>query len=490
MRALHVIILAAGGGTRMKSELPKVLHPICGRPMISYALDLAAATGVKQPVVVLGEAAEQVKPHLPKEVKLVIQQQPLGTGDAVISAKRAVGVSGDVLILYADTPLLRRTTVQRLIETHFKSNATCTLLTTHLADPTGYGRIVREANGTIVSVIEEAEANTAQRAIREINTGPLCVKAEALFAALANVKPSAVKKEWYLTQAIGLIAQQEGAKFHSTKVEEATEAVGVNSQADLARAALIIRQRILEGHLNNGVMIVDPSSTFIDHGASIGHDTTIHPGTVIASGVVIGRRCTIGPYARLRPGVVIGDESRIGNFVELVRTKVGARTRINHMSYLGDTVIEEDVNIGAGTITANFDGTEKRQTEIGKGAFIGCDTILIAPVKVGPGAVTGAGSVVPKGQDVPPHGVVVGVPARVMAKAAAKATVASQPLDGHKPITPSPTPGKARARVVAALRKRIARPRPRRAVARPKPRAVRAVKRPIKHARAVKRSRR
>ena len=432
MRSLQVVILAAGGGSRMKSQVPKVLHQICGRPMVAYALDLATATGVKQPIVILGEAADEIRPHLPKEVKVVIQKAPQGTGDAVLTVKRALGgFSGDLLILYADTPLLRRTTVQKLVEAHYKSNAACTLLTTHLADPYGYGRVVRDPTGNVISVVEEAEANAAQRSIREINVGPICAKAEPLFEVLANGRPSSVKKEWYLTQAVHLLAQREGgAKFQTVRLEEVTEAHGVNSRADLARAAGIIRQRIIDSHLNNGVTVVDPDHTYIDQGVTIGQDTTIHPGSVIESGAVIGKRCSIGPYARLRGGVVVSDDVRIGNFAELVRTKLGAGVRMNHVSYLGDTTVEDEVNIGAGTITANFDGTSKLPTIIGKGAFIGCDTVLIAPVKVGPGAVTGAGSVIPKGHDVPPREVVVGVPAHSFGKAPAKSAAGEHGTDG------------------------------------------------------------
>ena len=437
MRALHVIILAAGGGTRMKSDFPKVLHPICGRPMIAYALDLAAASGVKQPIVVLGESVDAIKPHLPKEVKVVLQPKPLGTGHAVLSAKKALdGVSGDVLILYADTPLLRRTTIQRLIETHTRTNAVCTLLTTHLADPTGYGRIVRDAVGEIVGVVEEAEATAVQRAVREINVGPICLKMQPLFEALASLQSGQVKKEWYLTQAIGVLAKQPGAKFQAIRLEAASEGAGVNSQMELAKATAVIRQRILEAHLNNGVTIVDPATTYIDHGVTIGHDTVIHPGSVIESGVAIGRRCSIGPFAHLRRGTAVADEARLGNFVELVRTKVGLRVRMQHVSYLGDTVVEDDVNIGAGTITANYDGTNKFSTVIGKGAFIGCDTVLVAPVKVGPGAVTGAGSVIPKGQDVPPRGIVVGVPARPLAKSSKAILPSSVPATSPPSVKP------------------------------------------------------
>jgi len=445
--SLHVIILAAGGGTRMKSQTPKILHPLCGRPMIAYALDLAAASGVKQPIVIVGEAADQIKPHLPKEVKVVIQSKPVGTGDAVLTARRALGgLSGDVLILYADTPLLRRTTIQQLIEAHRKAGATCTLLMSHLADPSGYGRIVRDPTGAIIGVVEEPEATAQQRAIREVNVGPLCAKAQPLFEALASGRASHTGKEWYLTQAVGILAKQEGTKFQTARVENAIEALGVNSRVDLAKATGIIQQRIVDSHLHNGVTIIDPRSTFIDHGVSIGTDSVIYPGTVIESGVTIGKRCSIGPFARLRSGVVVEDESRIGNFVELVRTRVGNRVRINHVTYLGDTTVADDVNIGAGSITANFDGTNKLPTTIGRGAFIGCDTVLIAPVKVGQGAVTGAGSVIPKGHDVPARGVVVGVPARPLETAPKKAGGPAHPLAPKAPERPAPPPKKGRAK--------------------------------------------
>jgi len=472
MRTLQAMILAAGAGTRMKSHLPKVLHTICGRPMIAYALDIAASAGVKQPIVILGHGAELVKPLLPKEVKVVIQAKQLGTGDAVLSAKRALtGTMGDVLILYADTPLLRRTTVQKLIESHFKTGATCTLLSAHLADPSGYGRIARNETGQVVGIVEEAEANAVQRAIREINVGPIVCKLQVLLDVLAVVQPSATKKERYLTNIISHIARQEGAKITVTRVEEISEALGINSRTELARAIGVIRQRIVEAHLHNGVTIEDPQTTCIDHGVSIGMDTIVHPCTVIETGVSIGKRCSIGPFARLRSGVSIADETRIGNFAELVRTKVGTRVRINHMSYLGDTMVEDDVNIGAGTITANYDGTNKHPTHIGKGAFIGADTVLIAPVKVGPGAVTGAGSVVPKAHDVPAKGVVVGVPARplgTLAGGPARRVVHSsadgpaRPLNGKaSTAVPAALPARSRTRehsakrVAASVRRKV-----------------------------------
>lgn len=450
MATLNAVILAAGEGTRMKSDQPKVLHRICGRPMVAYALDLVAMAGVKQPVVVLGHGAEDVKQALPKEVRTVIQTKQLGTGDAVLAAKKSLpSLSGDVLILYADTPLLRRTTIQRLIETHNKGNATCTLLTAHLADPSGYGRILRSETGQIAGIIEEADAHAPQRAIREINVGPVVVEAQALFDALAALRPSGATKELYLTEIVEHIAKQENTKILASKVEEVSEALGINSRFELSRAIGVIRQRIVEQHLANGVTIEDTQSTFIDQGVSIGRDTVIRPYTVIEAGVSIGKHCTIGPFARLRAGVSVGDRSKIGNFAELVRTSVGQDVRMGHVSYLGDAVVEEGVNIGAGTITANYDGKEKHQTHIGKHAFIGSDTVLIAPVKVGAHASTGAGCVVTAGHDVPAKSVVVGVPARAFngKKADSAATngkkVEKAEKSAAKPALPSARKGQA-----------------------------------------------
>jgi len=283
-------------------------------------------------------------------------------------------------------------------------------------------------------------------------------------------------------------------------VEEVTESLGVNSRADLGRAIGVIRQRIIDVHLHNGVTIEDPRTTFIDHGVSIGADTIIRPCTVIETGVSIGKRCSIGPFARLRSGVAIADDVRVGNFVELVRTKVGQRVRVNHVTYLGDATLEEDVNIGAGTITANYDGKDKHQTQIGRGAFIGSDTILIAPVKVGASAVTGAGSVVPKGHDVPPKGVVVGVPARALdgrlvdgraeptGQRPAAARVAKSVQKPTRVVPKAKTAKKAkRAKKTTAKRVSRSRPRPKPRPRRRPPSSRKQVRRPRPRARRLRR---
>jgi bifunctional UDP-N-acetylglucosamine pyrophosphorylase/glucosamine-1-phosphate N-acetyltransferase len=359
-------------------------------------------------------------------------------------------MAGDLLVLYADTPLLRRTTVQKLIETHFKTGSTCTLLAAHLADPSGYGRILRNETNQIIGIVEDAEAKTAQRSGREVNVGPLVCKLLAVMDALAAIKAAPSKKEFYITDIVSHVARQEGAKIQATRVEEIAEALGVNSRAELARAIRVTRQRIADAHMHNGVTIEDPDTTFIDHGVSIGADTLIRPCSVIESGVSIGKRCTIGPFARLRSGVTIADESRVGNFAELVRAKVASRVRINHVSYLGDAIVDEEANIGAGVITANYDGKTKHQTRIGKRAFIGSDTVLIAPVSVGAQAVTGAGSVVTREHNVPAKGVVVGVPARALdAQTRVPAAIKSAASPTPRAAAPSAAAAKSAKRAPA-----------------------------------------
>lgn len=464
MSTLQSIVLAAGHGTRMKSAMPKVLHELCGRPMLLYVIDQATTMGVSDPVVVLGgDIAATVKPLVPKHVKIAIQAKPLGTGDAVLCAKKTLhGLSGDLLVLYADVPLVKSTTIHRLVETHRKTGATCTLLTASLADPSGYGRILRNETGAVAGIVEDTEVHAAHRAIREVNVGPFVCQTSTLMQALAIARPSSSTKERYLTQIIGFIARQEGAKIQTVRVDEAAEAEGVNTRADLARAIGVMRQRIVEAHLKNGVTIEDPQTAWIDYGVTIGADTVIRPSTVVEHGVSIGKRCAVGPFARLRAGVTLADEVRVGSFAELVRTKVGPRVKINHVSYLGDAVIEEGVNIGAGTVIANYDGQAKHQTQIGKGAFIGSDTVLIAPVKIGAGAVTGAGSVIPKAHDVPARGVVVGVPARPLSAHEGSA-------DGHG--APAQVTHGTRGASKTASTPRLKRPPVTRAKPRVKPRA-------------------
>lgn len=412
------IILAAGKGVRMRSALPKVLHRICGKPMIDYTLDLVDALGIKKKVVIVGHKYEEVSAYLKdKGIEVIQQRRLLGTGDAVSSAKRSLsGFSGDILVIYADTPLIKKETIENLITKHEASGSACTMLSAIMKDPTGYGRIKRNGGGNVTGIVEELDADVFDKAIDEINVGIYYFDSKQLFDALDKITPKNNKGEYYLTDAIHIISKRNG-KIDALLTSDADEALGVNTREDLIEAQRTMKVRVAGNFAEKGVTVMDPDATIIDQNAVIGEGTTIFPFTVIDKGVVIGRNCEIGPFARLRKGTSIADGVKIGNFVEVTRSEIGNDVRIKHLSYIGDASIKEGANIGAGTITANYDGKEKNQTEIGKDARIGSGTILVAPVKVGEGAVTGAGAVVTKGNDVPKGAMVVGIPARLIKKA-------------------------------------------------------------------------
>ncbi|OGW74783.1 MAG: hypothetical protein A2Z72_05105, partial [Omnitrophica bacterium RBG_13_46_9] len=407
MNNIAAVILAAGRGTRMKSELPKVLQKLHSRPLISFLIDILKDAGIKRIIVVVGYKGELVRRLFP-EVETVTQKKLLGSGDAVRVTKRYLsGFKGDIVVMYGDTPLIRRETVEALIKKHKKEKTPCTLLTADVSDPSEYGRIVRDEDGNIAKIVEYKHASDDERGIREVNVGCYCFKKEDLFSCLGSIRINAEKGEYYLTDVVEMLAKR-GSKVSSVTCGSAVEALGINSRLDLATAEDILRKRSLEMLMLKGVTIIDPGSTFVDMHAKIGKDVIIRPHTVIEEDVVIGKNCEIGPFARIRPGTVIGDHVEIGNFVELVRAKVSSGTKIKHMTYLGDAVVGRNVNIGAGTITANYDGKKKNKTIIEDGAFIGVGAILIAPVKIGRNATVGAGSVVTKNKDVPPGDTVVG----------------------------------------------------------------------------------
>ncbi len=421
MKDLIAVILAAGRGTRMKSELPKVLHCLLGKPMIGYVLDVARGLGAREIVAVAGYKKHLLKDSL-QGVKIVEQKELLGSGDALATARKTLrSFSGDLAVLCGDTPLIKKETIVELVRKHRNARATATVLTARIDDPAGYGRIRRDAHGMIEKIVEETEATSREKAITEINVGAYCFSARDLFNALDEIKPDNKKKEYFLTDVIEVLHNRE-KRIESIVLEKADTIIGINSRRDLAEATKILRMQIIESHMASGVTIVDPSTTTIEPGAKIGRDTVIYPYTVIESGVEVGRSCQIGPFARLRGGVRLSDRVEVGNFVELVRTCVGSRTKIKHHTYLGDTVVGKSVNIGAGTITANFDGRKKNTTIIEDGSFIGVGSILIAPVTIGKGSTVGAGCVVPKRHDVPPDATVVGVPARVLRAIVSKKT--------------------------------------------------------------------
>ncbi|MBF0385586.1 MAG: NTP transferase domain-containing protein [Candidatus Omnitrophica bacterium] len=416
MKPIVTIILAAGKGTRMKSERPKVLHKVCGRPIIHYVLDIAEAAGSLKTIAVLGYKSEEVKAQLPKGCLTVIQKKLLGTADAVRSALPGLGgFRGDILILSGDTPLLDKTVLRALIARHRKTKAACTFLTSVVPDPYGYGRIIRDDKGMAVAIREDKDATGLQKEIAEINVGLYCIDAFELEQGLKQVKLNKKKKEFYLTDLIEYLSQQ-GKKVQTIETKECEEGLGINTREDLAFAEGVIRKRNLKYFMSQGVTIADPSTTYIERSVKIGQDTIIRPFTFIEGDVSVGKNCVIGPFARLRAGTKIKDGVEIGNFTEVSRSKVGRKTLMKHFSFLGDALVGDNVNIGAGTITANFDGVNKNITHIGSGAFIGSDTVLIAPVKIGKKAVVGAGSVVPRGKNIPDGRVAYGVPAKIIVK--------------------------------------------------------------------------
>jgi len=413
-KKIAVIILAAGKSTRMKSELPKVLHQICGRPMLGYVLDLAGALKPAQVVAVLGYQQELVRKFIPKGIKIAIQKKLRGTADAVKTGLAALkGFKGTVLILYGDNPLLKKETLKKLLDYHFENNVDATLLTAQLKEPSGYGRITRDKYFSICGIVEEKDADEVQKDIQEINTGIMAFKKEKLLGSIGSIRPNNRKKEYYLTDIIEIFAKKKYL-VDGLKIKDTQEALGVNTRAELAKVNCLMQKTINDKFMQDGVTIIDPVSTFINFGTAIGKDTVIYPFTVIERGVKIGKRCFLGPFAHLREGVSLGDDVTAGNFIEMARSRIGNKTLVKHFSYLGDSTVGSNVNIGAGTVTANFDGKNKNYTVIKDNVNIGSDTIIVAPVTIGKSAVTGAGTVVIK--NIPDKAVVAGVPARILRK--------------------------------------------------------------------------
>jgi bifunctional UDP-N-acetylglucosamine pyrophosphorylase/glucosamine-1-phosphate N-acetyltransferase len=411
---IAVIILAAGKSTRMKSELPKVLHPICGRPMLNYVLELASSLKPKHVVAVLGYKQGLVRKIIPRGTKIVIQKKLIGTADAVKAGLPVLkGFKGIVLVIYGDNPLLKKETLKRLLDYHLKNNVDATLLTAHLKKPSGYGRVIRDRYNSISGIVEEKDADEVQKDIKEINTGIMVFKKDKLDSNLKYIRPNNRKKEYYLTDIVRILAKK-GLLVDGIKAEDAQEVIGINTLAELAMANSLMQKRINDKLMQEGVIIVDPATTFINFGTKIGPQTVIYPFTVIERGVKIGKRCSVGPFAHLRERVELKDEVSAGNFIEMVRAKIGSKTFVKHFSYIGDSVVGSSVNIGAGTVTANFDGIRKNYTVIKDNVNIGSDTIIVAPARIGKSAVTGAGSVITK--NIPDKTVVVGVPARVLKK--------------------------------------------------------------------------
>jgi bifunctional UDP-N-acetylglucosamine pyrophosphorylase/glucosamine-1-phosphate N-acetyltransferase len=424
-QSLTAVILAAGHGTRMRSRIPKVLHPICGRPMLDYVLDAVTEAGAKDIKVIANPHHAEVAAHLDERgIAPTFQREPKGTAHALqqIPANELNGKQ--VLVVNGDSPLLTAETIKRIIEAHRSAKTPATIAS--VEDPTrNDGRIIRSADGSLEKIVERKDATDEMRKnVHEFNVGVYLFDGSELARALKAVTDDNKAGEFYLTDVFLHLKPTT-----VVKLDDPNEAMGVKDRTRIAAATAIMQQRILDRLMLSGVTIVDPRSTFVEATVAIGQDTVIEPFTVLRGHTTIGSDCRIGPYvhiedarigdrsdcgpfAKLRPGTEIADDVHIGSFAELVRTRVGRGSKVPHVSYLGDTDLGEDANIGAGTITANFDGTNKNRTKIGDRAFVGVDTMLVAPVKLGRESRTGAGSVVTK--DVPDGATAVGVPARVV----------------------------------------------------------------------------
>ncbi|MGB9803955.1 bifunctional UDP-N-acetylglucosamine diphosphorylase/glucosamine-1-phosphate N-acetyltransferase GlmU [Desulfofundulus sp.] len=431
--SLAAVILAAGKGTRMKSDLPKVMHKVCGRPMIEYVLDAVRGAGAKEIVVVAGFGGDLVARTVQDRAKVVFQHQQLGTAHALLQAAPLLAsFPGTILVVCGDTPLVSAGTLARLVAAHTSAGARATVLTAYLENPTGYGRVIRDGEGRVRKIVEQRDAEPGELAVKEINTGIYCFSAPGLFEALSAIKRENAQGEYYLTDIIGHYVDQ-GQPVAALVVEDAREVEGINDRRQLARVESYLRRQVVEELMLSGVTIMDPASTFIDRDVKIGRDTVIYPFTIIEGDTMIGERCAIGPGSRLvnvragngvvvehsviqeskigdnciigpfayiRPGCVLAPDVKIGDFVELKKTVVGRGSKIPHLSYVGDATVGSRVNIGAGTITCNYDGENKWPTIIGDGAFIGSNTNLVAPVEVGERAFIGAGSTITR--NVPP----------------------------------------------------------------------------------------
>lgn len=416
---VKAVVLAAGKGVRMKSERPKVLHEILGRPVLDFVLRNLRLAGVQDIVVVVGHQGDKVRAAAPG-CRFAEQKIQKGTGHALLAAEEALrGFGGDVFVVAGDAPLIGPDTLRRLLADHEANRRSATFLSACLDDPTGYGRVVRDpSTGRFLRFAEESDATPEEKNIPECNSGTYLFNTAAVFEALREVQPDNAKGELYLTDALAVLARK-GQAVDGVRSIMPTEIYGINSRRDLVAATNFIRWKILEYHMDNGVSVVDPSTTFIEEDVTIGQDSVIQPFTVIRRGVVIGKDCSVGPFAQLQPGTVLEDDAHVGNFVEVKKSRLGSHTKAKHLAYLGDATIGAKVNIGAGTITANYDGVNKHPTVIEDGVHIGSNSVLVAPVRIGKGARTGAGAVVVRGE-VPAGAVVVGVPARALPAKVAK----------------------------------------------------------------------
>lgn len=425
----YAVILAAGQGTRMKSKLYKVLHPVCGKPMVQHVVDQISKLNIQQIVTVIGHGAEKVKLELGDKSNYAFQEEQLGTAHAVMQAEELLGgKQGVTIVVCGDTPLIKSETMEALIRHHEESAAKATILTAKIAKPAGYGRIVRNESGLVEKIVEDKDATQAEREINEINTGTYCFDNIALFSALKQVSNQNAQGEYYLTDVIQILKERSGVVTALT-TDEFEETIGVNDRVALAEAERLMRRRINENHMRNGVTIIDPANTYIETDVKIGQDTIIYPGTSLKGATEIGADCqigpnteinscligeqtvirqsvaekssigsnvNIGPFAHIRPKSTIEDETKIGNFVEIKKSVFGKGSKASHLSYIGDAEVGTNVNIGCGSITVNYDGKNKFLTKIEDDVFIGCNSNLVAPVTIKKGSYVAAGSTITK----------------------------------------------------------------------------------------------
>lgn len=423
----YAIILAAGHGTRMKSSLYKVMHPVCGKPMIRHVVDEVAQANFTEKYVIVGDGAEAVKKCVEESARCILQKEQLGTAHATLQAAPLLkGKEGTTVVLYGDTPLITHRTIEKLIAFRESEQAAAAVLTAETDHPAGYGRVIRTRSGALAGIVEDKDATGEQKLIKEINTGIYCFDNRKLFDFLDQVGNDNAQGEYYLPDVIGLLIRNSD-KVVACPTDDFEETVGVNDRVQLAAAEKYMRARINLLHMRQGVTLIDPLTTYLSADCRIGEDTVVYPGTVVLGKSEIGRGCTIGPHTRIsncvigeetvvdqsvledstignqvhigpfahiRPLSNIHDQVKIGNFVEVKKSEIGARSKASHLTYLGDAVLGEDVNMGCGTITVNYDGKNKFTTRIGDGAFIGCNANLVAPVTVGSGAYVAAGSTI------------------------------------------------------------------------------------------------
>ncbi|TFJ93001.1 bifunctional UDP-N-acetylglucosamine diphosphorylase/glucosamine-1-phosphate N-acetyltransferase GlmU [Lentibacillus salicampi] len=427
MAKRYAVILAAGEGTRMKSALYKVLHPVMGRPMVQHVIEQLNPVSLDKMITIVGHGAEQVAEHIGDDSQMVLQEEQLGTGHAVLQAEDLLkNKDGTTIVVCGDTPLITNETYQQLFDHHEQEGAKATVLTAKAPNPTGYGRVIRNNRNEVERIVEHKDAASAELQVDEINTGTYCFDNKALFDALHHVSNDNAQGEYYLPDVIEIL-QSWDAKVSAFQTSDFEETMGINDRVALARAEKTLKNRLNEQHMRNGVTLIDPDNTYISPDVMIEQDVVIHPGSVIkgkttiktdaeigphteidhcyvgqasvikqsvAKDSHIGDRVQVGPYAHIRPEATIGNEAKIGNFVEVKKSSIGDKSKVSHLSYIGDADVGNNVNIGCGTITVNYDGKNKYLTTIEDDAFIGCNSNLIAPVTVGQGSYVAAGSTV------------------------------------------------------------------------------------------------